>query len=135
MVEYAKLFADYMDDQGVKYTVTKDNVIKVVYGGENKEDLIVFVIFDEDGDNYVQFKCWDIEKFKGKRDSALTVCNSLNAEYRWVKFYIDDDDDIIASIDAVIDYTSCGKECLNLVHRVVSIVDEAYPQIAKARWA
>lgn len=135
MVEYAKLFTEHMDSEGIKYTVQKEHVVKVVYTGENKDDIAVFVIFDEDGDAYVQFKCWDIEKFKGKRENALAVCNSLNAEYRWVKFYIDDEDDIVASIDAMIDYTSCGKECLMLVHRVVSIVDEAYPQIAKARWA
>ena len=133
---YASEFSSYLDEQGIKYTETdQDNVFKVVYGGDNLDTIPVYVFFDEDGDPYVQFKCWNIANFNGKQEAAIAVCNSLNAEYRWVKFYIDSDNDVVASIDAMISVDSCGEECLSLVRRVVHIVDDAYPQIAKARWA
>ena len=132
---FAYEFSRYMDANGIKYTEQKENVLKVVYNGDNLSSIPVYVFFDEDNAPYVQFKCWDIQSFKNNEAAALVVCNELNAEYRWVKFYLDGDKDIVASIDAVIDMNTCGEVCLNLVRRVVNIVDEAYPQIAKARWA
>ena len=63
------------------------------------------------------------------------MCNRLNAEYRWVKFYLDKDGDVNAAIDAVISEDDCGEACMNLVHRIIRIVDDAYPEIAKTRWA
>ena len=48
---------------------------------------------------------------------------------------VDDDDDVIVSMDAIIDRSTCGAECLSLVLRLVNILDDAYPEIAKARWA
>lgn len=135
MQDYARAFCAYMDANGIKYTVQKENFIKVLYRGDNLDSIPVFAIFDEDNDPLVAFKCWDIANFKNKEADALIVCNILNAEYRWVKFYLDKDNDIVASIDAIIDLDTCGSECMALVRRVVNIVDDAYPRIAKARWA
>ena len=132
---YAQEFCKYMDANDIKYVEKKDHVIKVTYTGDNLDSIPVFVIFDEDNDPLVQFKCWDIANFKNNVGKAIEICNSLNAEYRWVKFYVDSDNDIIASIDAVLDINTCGSHCMTLVRRVVNIVDEAYPQIARARWA
>ncbi|MBQ8726035.1 MAG: YbjN domain-containing protein [Clostridia bacterium] len=135
MLHFAQMFVDYMDQEDIKYTVSSDNVIKVTYTGDNLDSIPVYVIFDEEGDEYVEFKCWDIANFKSREAKAIEVCNELNAKYRWVKFYMDSDKDIIVSIDAVVDSATCGEECLSLVRRVVNITDEAYPEIAKARWA
>ena len=135
MVEFAQLFTEHMDEKNVKYTVKSENVVNVSYNGDNKDELSIYVIFDKDGEGYVEFKCWDVEKFKNKREAGIQVCNAMNLKFRWVKFYLDDDDDVIASIDAIIDRSTCGAECLSLVLRLVNIVDDAYPDIAKARWA
>ncbi len=134
MQQYAQLFCNYMDETGIKYTVKKDHVILVSYSGENMESIPIYVFFDEDNDPFVQLKCWDILNFKNKGADALIVCNSLNAEYRWLKFFLDKDEDIVASLDAIVDTATCGEECMGLVRRFVNILDEAYPQIAKARW-
>lgn len=135
MQRYARLFCEYMDAKGIKYTENKENVIRVSFSGENLDSIPVYVIFDEDNDPLVAFKCWEIASFKNKEAAALVVCNALNAQYRWVKFYLDKDKDIVVSIDAMIDESTCGAECMSLVGRIINIVDEAYPQIAKARWA
>ena len=76
-----------------------------------------------------------IINFKNNKEKALEICNSLNCEYRWIRFYVDEDLDIVASIDAYLDAYTCGEMCMDYIRRIVSIVDEAYPQIAKARWA
>ena len=132
---YAYEFCKYMNANGIKYTEQNEDLIKVAYTGENLNTIPVYVFFDQDNAPYVQLKCWEIQNFKNNEAAALVICNSLNAKYRWVKFYLDNDKDIVASIDAIVDMDTCGEVCLDLVRRIVSILDEAYPQIAKARWA
>ena len=135
MANYKSMFMRYMDVNGIKYVDRDEFVVKVTYSGDNLKSIPVFVFFDKDGDPMVQFKCWEIANFKGKEGQGIFACNEMNKEYRWVKFFLDEDADIIASVDAYIDYASCGEECMNLVRRVVNITDEAYPTFARALWA
>jgi hypothetical protein len=93
------------------------------------------VFFDEDDDPVVQLVCWEILNFKAREEQAIQLCNKLNLQYRWVKFYIDNDKDMVASLDATFDEETCGEICLSLVRRMVSIIDDVYPEVAKARWA
>ena len=94
------------------------------------------VIFDKDGEGLVALRCWSFGKVpEGKRGALLEACNKLNSDYRWVKFYIDDDGDIATSLDAVIDIDTVGPEVIQLVSRMVSIYDGAYPTLMKATWA
>lgn len=134
MANYKKLFMKYMDREGIKYVDRDEHVLRVTYSGDNLKTIPVYVFFDKDDDPYVQFKCWEIANFKGKEGKGIFTCNNINKEYRWVKFYLDDDADVIASADAMVDYDTCGKICMSLVRRVVNITDEAYPQFAKAMW-
>ena len=138
MANYKNLFMSYMDSEGVRYTeldTEKNNVVKVVYNGDNLKSIAVFVFFDSDGDPLVQLKCWDIANFKGKEDKAIRVCNDLNATYRWVKFYVDSDNEVTAAGDAIIDDETAGEECYEIVQRYVNIIDDVYPRIMKVIWA
>ncbi len=136
MQQYASEFARVMDAEGIKYTVRDERVINISYSGTNLPSISIFAFFDKDGEPYVQFYSADILSFKGADlNKAYQVCNALNADYRWVKFYVDNDSDICATLDATLDLVSSGEECVELLGRIVSIIDEAYPQIAKARWA
>lgn len=135
MANYKRLFMQHMDREGIKYTDQDDFVVKVVYTGDNLKSIPVFVFFDKDGDPLVQLKCWEIANFKNKEAKAMIACNQVNKEWRWIKFYIDDDADIVAGCDAYIDEATCGSECLSLVRRMVNIVDDAYPTFGKALWS
>ena len=135
MSTYKDLFMRYMDREGVKYTDVRENVVRVTYSGDNMKSIPVYVIFDKDGDPMVQLQCWEIMNFNNKEGEAMVACNELNAKYRWIKFYMDKDNDIIAECDAYIDAATCGEECLKLVKRVVNITDDAYPVLARAMWA
>lgn len=135
MLYYARIFADHMTSEGIKFTEENDHVIKVSYSADNLDTIPVYVFFDEDNEPLISCKCWSILNFKNNKDAGIQACNELNARFRWVKFYIDDDSDVIAVIDAMIDEETGGEECLSLVRRMVSIIDDAYPTFAKARWA
>ena len=134
MANYKNLFMQYMDRSDIKYTDVRENVVKVVYSGDNLKTIPVYVFFDEDGDPLVGFKCWDIANFKDEKMAAgIIACNQLNDKYRWVKFYLDKDSDVIAQIDAYVDEENCGRFCLSLVRRMVNIVDGGYPTLMQAR--
>ncbi len=135
MANYKKLFMNYMDANGIKYTDRDNNVVRVSYNGDNLQSIPVYVFFDKEGKPLVQFRCWEIANFNNKAEQAYRVCNELNATYRWVKFYMDKDSDIICECDAYIDENTCGSVCMNMVRRVVNITDEAYPDLMRARFA
>lgn len=134
-MDYKKLFMMYLDSQGVRYTDHDTHIVKIVYNGDNLKSIPVYVFFDKDGDPLVQFRCWNIANFKNKEAEALITCNSMNSKWRWIKFYVDDDADIISECDARIDAGTCGEVCLYMVNRVVNITDEAYPDFCRALWA
>ena len=81
-------------------------------------------------------KCWSIGKFtEDTRAKALEACNAMNSKFRWVKFYAGKDMEITVQLDAILNEETCGKEVMELVLRMVGIVDKAYPEFMKARWA
>ena len=131
MANYKQIFMNYMDREGIRYVETGEFTVRVTYNGDNLKSIPVVVIFDEDGEAMVQMFCWEIANFKGKREKGVEACNELNNKYRWIKFYIDKDEDVVATIDAYIDAETCGRECVSLVNRFVSIVDGAYPVVMR----
>jgi hypothetical protein len=134
MATYKEMYMRYMDSKGIKYSDLGDHRIRVTYNGDNLKSIPVLVAFDKDGENMVQFFCWEIAKFKDKFADGILVCNDMNTKYRWVKYYIDKDNDIVCAADTYLygDWEECGKTCHSMVMRVVNITDEAYPEFMKA---
>lgn len=132
MADYKQLFIQHMIQEGIKYSEVNDHAVKVVYSGDNLQTIKIIVIFDEDGDPLVSVRCWEIANFKDKLAEGYIATNKLNSEYRWVKYYLDKDYDVVASIDAYVDEATCGSECLSLVRRMVNIIDDSYPVFMRA---
>lgn len=135
MPNYKQLFMSHMDRVGVKYSDIDERVVRVTYTGDNLKSIPINVFFDKDGEGIVQLACWNIANFKDKFAAGVLACNNLNSEYRWVKYYLDSDTDVRCCLDAYIDEETCGEECLNLVRRMVNIIDDSYPTFMKALWA
>lgn len=134
----AKVTAAYFDSQDIRYSMRGDDneIISVGFRAENKESIEILLFFSEGNDN-VGIRSFDLCKVPEVKKPALyELCSKLNDEYRWVKFYIDEDDNTItAADDALIQLDSCGEECLELVMRMCDIADEVYPEIMKAIWS
>ena len=132
---YKSAFMEYMDNNEIKYQEIDDFRLSVIYAGENMKSIKVYFFFDKDGDNMVQLSCMQIAGFKNSMEVGVNACNAVNTKYRWVKFYIDDDGDLMCDIDAYLDENSCGEVCMQLLSRMVNIVDETYPAFMRALWA
>lgn len=135
-MNYKVLFIQYLEQQNVLYSTPQDNAVLVTYNGDNLKKIPIYVFFDKDGDPYVCMKCWDVAKIADEKyEKGLMACNALNQTYRWVKFYIDEDKDVIVQSDTFVDELTCGEECLILVKRMVSIIDEGYPTLMQKLWS
>ena len=136
MADYKGAFIRYMDEKGVKYQTLSGGQIRITYNADNMKTIPIIVFFDDEGKGLVEFICFQIASFNGdKFDKGLRVCNDLNSKYRWVKFCIDKDNDVLCKMDAMLDINTAGEECMSLVRRMVGIIDETYPEFMKALWA
>lgn len=135
MASYKRIFMSYMDQENIKYIDQNEYFVRVPYSGENLKSIPMLVRFDKGNEPLVRILCAEIANFKSKEEIGVSLCNELNNEYRWLKFYLDKDAELIAALDTYIDENTCGFFCLDLVKRSVTIIDEVYPRIARAMWA
>ena len=135
MAQIKELVKSYFDQKGLKYTQHEKGFITVDYSLSNIKSLTILLSIDEE-DAKVELFSNSIGKFEqDKFAQGLLACNTCNTQYRWVKFYIDDDNEVCIRADAILDEATCGKECLEVVERMAIIINEAYPAFMKARWA
>ena len=132
MTYYKQNYLEYMDQKGIKYIDHDEYHVEVRYTGNNIDSIPVHVFFAKDGSDNVQLVCWKIYKCpKEELGTACGVCNVLNKNFRWVKFYVDEDYDFVGEMDALIDPVFVGNECVKLVRTMVNIIDDARPHITR----
>lgn len=137
MATYKEAFVEFLKGENLKFRDIDERAVTLSWDSKTvASGLTVVVIFDKDNHNGVHFMC---KNFCSVPDDKLidlfAICNACNKQYRWVKFYVDDEGDVTAEDDAVLDMANVGQECIELVARIVRIVGEAYPQFMKAIYA
>lgn len=68
-------------------------------------------------------------------ESIYAICSKLNSQYRWVSFYVDSDNDILASASTFLGSEEVYEGSHDLILKMFNIVDRAYPEIMKALWS
>ena len=134
MASYKQMCMEYMRREKIRYEDVREFVLKITYTGGNFSTIPIYIYFDENGESTIAIKCWNVANFAGQTDLAVTLCNELNKKYRWVKFYVDEDADVVAELDALISLDDCGAACMNFVQRMTSVVDDAYPIFMHELW-
>ncbi len=67
-----------------------------------------------------------------KTIDVMVACNQLNYRFRWVKFYLDSDNDFCIQNDAIIQEGDGGEEAFRTLLQDIEILKEAKPIIMKA---
>ena len=102
-------------------------------GGSTRIQIMIF--FDA-SEKSVALRCFEVTRVTEEQyPNALLSCNELNNKMRWVKFCIGQEMNVHAEADALVDETTAAKVTMELMMRMASIVDEAYPMINKAIWS
>lgn len=130
MDDYCRL----MDSLKLNHTKTAENIVRVPYKASNAEGLSVYIIFDKAGGNTVEYRVHTHESFAGagRLSRGLILCNSLNALYRWSRFYLDETRELLAEFDVPLPENDAGKVCKKYCDVLARNVDVVYPEIRKA---
>ena len=132
-----KMTAAYFEAKGLRYKIDEENnIMRVGVGGlDNKGDVSIFIFFDQD-ETSVAIRSFKYCTFsEDKLSKMYEICSNMNNQYRWIKFYVQEEERVITlATDAVIQMESCGEEILELVMRLADIADSAYPHFMKAIW-
>jgi len=128
-----------LDSEEIKYSILTGNdssTVQVKYSGDNFSTLEILFI-SRDDDNDVAVRAWGFVSgiSKEKRDKMIGVANAMNDRFRYVKFVLDNDDDLNITYDIPMSTTNVGEVAREIISRFVNIADEAYPEFMKALWA
>ena len=128
-----------LTERGLKFEHVDqyDNpVILMNFGGGDFSytHIAIHLAFDLDGESAQVMTSPIANTPADKTAKMLLLLNEFNNKFRWVKFYLDEDNDIIANGDVVFDEQNAGDACIELIMRTASIIDDAYADIMKAIW-
>lgn len=133
----AKAFGAYLEKRDIKYTIRGDDedMVLVRYAGDNMSDIPVWFNFSTNTHD-VAVRVVSIAKIpENKIANACFACSKLNSKYRWVKFYLDFDNEVTAELDAIITPSTVGEVCYELLRRIKNIVDETYLIFMQTIWS
>ena len=97
--------------------------------------VVIHLVFDLDGESAQVVTSPIANTPADKTAKMLLALNGCNHKFRWVKFYLDEDNDVIANGDVMFDEQNAAEACIELIMRTASIIDDAYADIMKAIWA
>lgn len=131
----AKMFEAYLKTQEVTPRVIDENTLTIGWEIEGTS-IQVFFFFDED-DTHINIRGYDFIKVPSdKYDVMYKALNEVNAKYNFVNFVLNEEKgEVYVKDDAVIQLDTCADECMELMMRMVKIVEDAYPILMKAMWA
>ena len=106
------------------------DIIGVSIKGDNYPPLFFQLFLNSEAN--AQIICFDVCRFSDdKRMDALKVVNKLNADYRWVKFWANDDGKIVALVDVFCHSGLLPEYIMSDFGLLLKTLDEAYPVLNK----
>lgn len=134
MLLNAQLFVRYLKDRNLVFDTKTDSdgdeIVRFTYKG-----ITCTLIFTGDDGHYVSMY-YQVENgvSSGKVVDVIIALNAINAKYKWVCFYLDKDNDIMAQSDAILTTSSCADTAFELMLRGFKIIEEVKPNIMRAIW-
>ena len=138
MYKATGLICEMFDQRGIKYHVVETDQLSVVDAGYNIEGgpTVRIQFFSSDDENDVQVRIFGLmhKVPEAKRAAVLEVCNRVNSEMRYYKFYLDKDNDLTGQGDvpAAISEGDIGECCFEMFIRAVQILSKCYHYFPEA---
>ena len=73
-------------------------------------------------------------KFQEVNINIYQLINGLNDNYRFFKFTVDDDKELIIQVDAIVKENNSTDEIMELLLRGSNVLEEIYPNVQKEIW-
>lgn len=96
---------------------------------------ILFVKTDDTG-NDVGIRIIGLASYpKEKWMDVYRLINRLQEKYRFAKFILDEDGDMMVNYDFPVSCEEIGKCAVEMVLTLVKVLDEVYPELKRLQWA
>lgn len=99
---------------------------------------ISLILISENNSSMVMLRVNSLPKItEEKQYQILTQLNQLNSTYRYGTFYLDSDNNINFqySLPSTLPISCVGNSAMEMVLRIIKIIDDAYPVIMKTLWS
>ncbi len=126
-------FANILNEKELNFTVKNNNTDEIIdfpWQGRN----LKCIFSGDEGEYLSMYYCLESVP-EEKLADVLFVCNEMNAKYKWVKFYLDSDNDIMLEDDAILSPANAGAEAFELLIRMIDILKDTKPVFMKAIYA
>ena len=139
MLDTARALIKAFEEEGWHFeheeaTETRAEYVRIPFSTESNVPVKIIFFFD-DNNQTVNIKVFSLCQVKVEKLMDMYVLlNQLNYEFRWVTFYLDEDNEVTLSGDAVVDVETAGAELKQLCGRFLDIIDQVYPRIMKVVW-
>ena len=134
MLACAELFINLLESKNLKYNagVLKDGEVLVDFPFEGKAVKCIFA--GNDGEYLSLYLVY--EKIpEDKMADLIFLCNELNAKFKWVKFYVDKDGDLMLQDDSILTPETAAMEAFELLLRMISIGQDVKASVMRAIYA
>ena len=136
-----------LDKQDMKYgeDVTEDGedqIIRMRQQLDNGSVVSIAIVVTEHGDtnDFIKIKYFGLVRLDENSDEKLfhEKLNEWNSQYRYVKFVVDDERDVVVDIDLPLDLHAGvfqPDSFMAMVGVGLQVLEEIYPELMKLRWA
>lgn len=120
-------FVNYLEQKGVPYSERSERSIEVCYSGENLEGIdCVISIGTTETCVFALLSFYDFPAFEGEVKGYI-ACNDANDDAAVARFYIDEDNDVVANCCVYYPEALDPAQLLTQLEMFASDVDDAYP--------
>ena len=130
MKRLAQIFIDELKSKELTVDYKEDSdgdvIVQIPFDGK----MTTFIFNGDEGEYVSMYTCFESIPAE-KVPTMLVVCNQLNMTYKWLKFYIDRDNDLMVQDDAILTEENAVSECIELLLRRGRILKEAKPIIMR----
>ena len=136
-----------LDKQDMKYgeDVTddgEDQIIRMRQQLDNGSVVSIAIVVTEKGDtnDFIKIKYFGLVRLEEGADPKAfhEKLNEWNSQYRYVKFVVDDERDVVVDIDLPLDLhvgVFQADSFMAMVGVGLQVLEEGYPEMMKLRWA
>ena len=134
MLKNAQIVIDQFNAKGFTFDAKEvgegDVILKFPYNG-----MVATLLFSGDDGKYLTVFFQLDSAPQGKEVDVIVACNTMNSMFKWLKFYLDKNNNIIAQDDAILDSDSAFDETMELMLRAFSIIKDVKPTLMRTLYA
>ena len=129
-------FERYLVSKRIKYIRHEGNIFQIDYQGQQLKNINLSCAFlDEDPDT-VLVMCTNFAKCtKDTMVLACMMCNGMNSVMPYIRFYVDDDMEIIARCDLKVHPEYFCDDIIETMNLMAETVDNTYEDFEKELWS